>query len=59
MSLDKKIEMKKEALYQAIDSNGILDKRTIEGSQELDMLIVKKVRKQKNNAIRRTTDERN
>lgn len=59
MSLDKQIEIKKEALYQAINNNGMLDKYTIKVSQELDILIVKKVRKQINTVIRRTTNERN
>lgn len=43
MSLDKKIEIKREMLYQAINIKGILDKYTIKVSQELDKLIVKKM----------------
>ena len=43
MDLNKKIENKKAALYHAIDSKGIMHQRTIELSQQLDKLIVKRM----------------
>lgn len=43
MSLDNQIEMKKENLYQAISSKGIMDEKTIKVSEELDTLIVKRM----------------
>lgn len=43
MSLDNEIEIKKEDLYQAINRNGILNKKTIKVSEELDRLIVKRM----------------
>jgi hypothetical protein len=43
MSLDNEIEIKKEVLYQAIKSNGLLDEKTIKVSEELDRLIVRRM----------------
>jgi hypothetical protein len=43
VDLNKKIENKKAALYHSIDSKGILHQRTINLSQQLDKLIVKRM----------------
>lgn len=43
MKLDKRIELKKRDLNEAININGIMDIQTIKISQELDVLIVMKM----------------
>jgi hypothetical protein len=43
MSLDKMIENGKEALHYSIDTKGVMDKETIDISQQLDKLIVKRM----------------
>ena len=42
--LDEKIKKKKEVLNTAIRTKGITDKHTIQISQQLDVLIVEKMR---------------
>ena len=42
--LDERIKKKKEVLNTAIYTKGITDKHTIQISQELDVLIVEKMR---------------
>lgn len=44
MSLDKAIEMKKEILHNSINTKGIMAKETIRVSEQLDKLIVKRMR---------------
>lgn len=44
LSLDKKIEEKRESLNTAINNLGIMDKHTIKLSQQLDKLIVKRMK---------------
>jgi hypothetical protein len=43
-NLDKRIEQKREALNTAIKNLGVLDKHTIMLSQQLDKLIVNRMR---------------
>ena len=43
MNLNKKIENKKQALYNSIDSKGLMHQKTIDLSQQLDKLIVKRM----------------
>jgi hypothetical protein len=45
MSLDKRIERKKNQLNTAINTKGIMDNRTIKISQQLDVLIVQRIRR--------------
>ena len=51
MDLDKKIEIKRELLHNILDitNNNFLDKRVIEISQELDILILEAQKKLNNN----------
>ena len=46
-NLDEKIKKKKEVLTATIRTKGIMDKHTIQISQELDVLIVEKMRNSK------------
>jgi len=43
-NLDERIKKKKETLNATIDTKGLMDKDTIRISQELDLLIVEKMR---------------
>ena len=43
-NLDERIEKKKEVLNAAICTEGIMDKHTIQISQQLDVLIVEKMK---------------
>ena len=43
-NLDERIKKKKEVLNAAIRTKGIMDKHTIQISQQLDVLIVEKMR---------------
>ena len=45
MSLDKAIERKKMDLHNSIDTKGIMDNETIKVSEQLDKLIVKRMRR--------------
>ena len=45
MSLDKTIEKKKEDLHKSIITRGIMNKKTISLSEQLDVLIVRKMRR--------------
>ena len=44
MSIDRAIERKKEVLYKTISLKGIMDSKTIKVSEQLDKLIVKRMR---------------
>jgi hypothetical protein len=44
MSIDKKIERKKKALNRLVRTLGVMDKTTLKVSQELDILIVERMR---------------
>jgi hypothetical protein len=44
MSIDKKIDRKKKQLYSAISTKGIMHKNTIRLSEQLDILIVERMR---------------
>lgn len=44
MSIDKKIKRKKKILNKIVTTLGVMDKRTIKLSQELDVLIVERMR---------------
>jgi len=43
-NLDERIKKKKDILNAVIDTKGIADKYTIQISQQLDVLIIEKVR---------------
>jgi hypothetical protein len=43
MKLDTKIEGTRERLNEAIKTKGVMDKRTIKVSEQLDRLIVKRM----------------
>lgn len=45
MSIDKKIERKKEQLHKAINTKGIMNETTIRLSEQLDVLIVQRMRR--------------
>jgi len=45
MELDMKIDVMKEKLNIAINSKGVMDKQTIKVSQQLDILIVARMRR--------------
>ena len=45
MKLDELIENKRSVLYESINANGIVDKKTMRISHQLDKLIVKSTRR--------------
>jgi len=45
MSLDKKIEKKKQELNAAVKTENIMDKHILKLSEQLDKLIVKRMRR--------------
>lgn len=44
-ALNRNIEEKKTAMYAAITTKGVMDTETIEISQQLDVLIVERMRR--------------
>lgn len=44
-NIDNLIEKKRKAMYESINKNGISDHKTIKISQELDELIILKLKK--------------
>jgi hypothetical protein len=44
MNLDKRIKRKQKALHKAISTKGLMNKHTIRISEQLDILIVQRMR---------------